>query len=72
MTPCRYRLTGLRRSAPGHLRVSQSWKPNRRMSSVALFQLHHLELVRLAVLMVGDLATAEDPASSAAQLTAAW
>ena len=25
-----------------------------------LFQAHHLELVRLAVLMVGDLATAED------------
>lgn len=38
-----------------------------------LFQLHHLELVRLAVLMVGDLATAEDVVQDAfEQLHRRW
>jgi hypothetical protein len=30
------------------------------LSVAELFRVHHLELVRLAVVMVGDLATAED------------
>ena len=38
-----------------------------------LFQAHHLELVRLAVLMVGDLATAEDVVQDAfEQLHRRW
>jgi RNA polymerase sigma-70 factor (sigma-E family) len=38
-----------------------------------LFQVHHLELVRLAVLMVGDLATAEDVVQDAfEQLHRRW
>ncbi len=52
------RLTGS--TAPPELRVGVPASQVDQTGVTELFQAHHLELVRLAVMMTGDLATAED------------
>jgi RNA polymerase sigma factor (sigma-70 family) len=47
-------------AAPVDLRISASVSQSDQAGVTELFQAHHLELVRLAVMMTGDLASAED------------